>query len=343
MKNAIALIGEAYGAEEEAAQTPFVGPSGRELTRMLAEAGIHRADCYLTNVFSLRPRPSNDIATSNLVGPRADGIDGFPALSSGKYIRAEFQPELDRLFSELRDVDPNVIVALGGTATWALLGQGGISKIRGTITAARAFGPRPFKVLPTYHPAAVLRDWSLRHVTVLDLAKAARQSAFPEIRRPVRTIYTEPSLSDLEWFYNEHITNARFLAFDIETSGDQITCIGFAPSRGISLVIPFVDLRKSDRSYWPSIEDELVAWSWVRRYLGTQSKKIAQNGLYDTSFLWRQYGITVNNVEHDTMLLHHALQPESEKGLGFLGSVYCDDIAWKSDRPRGKSTIKRDD
>ena len=70
--------------------------------------------------------------------------------------------------------------------------------------------------------------------------------------------------------------------------------------------------------------------------------KIFQNGLYDISFLWRAYGIGVRGAEEDTMLLHHALYPESLKGLGFLGSIYCDEGAWKGMR-KGTETIKRED
>jgi uracil-DNA glycosylase family 4 len=51
----IAIVGEAWGEQEERARAPFVGASGYELTRMLDEAGIRRADCFLTNVFNLRP------------------------------------------------------------------------------------------------------------------------------------------------------------------------------------------------------------------------------------------------------------------------------------------------
>jgi hypothetical protein len=43
------------------------------------------------------------------------------------------------------------------------------------------------------------------------------------------------------------------------------------------------------------------------------------------------------------MLLHHALQPESEKSLGFLGSIYTGEASWKLMRQRGKTTIKRDE
>jgi hypothetical protein len=77
--------------------------------------------------------------------------------------------------------------------------------------------------------------------------------------------------------------------------------------------------------------------------LGSDQPKVAQNGLYDLSFLWRSYGITVRAFQHDTMLLHHALQPESEKSLGFLGSIYTGEASWKLMRARGKTTIKRDE
>jgi hypothetical protein len=55
--------------------------------------------------------------------------------------------------------------------------------------------------------------------------------------------------------------------------------------------------------------------------------------------------IKVIGAAEDTMLLHHAIQPESLKGLGFLGSIYSDERAWKgmNDRKGYKKTIKRDD
>jgi len=53
-------------------------------------------------------------------------------------------------------------------------------------------------------------------------------------------------------------------------------------------------------------------------------------------------GIRVLGAAHDTMLLHHALQPESLKGLGFLGSIYTDHGPWKAER-KGTDTIKRDE
>lgn len=332
----IAIVGEAWGEQEERARSPFVGAAGYELTRMLDEAEIRRADCFLTNVFNLRP-DRNDV--ENLCGSKADGIPGLPAVKNGKYILRKYAGEVSRLLDELSRVRPNLVIALGNTATWALLHNTGISKIRGTITSTPfAIGQSALKVLPTYHPAAILRDWSLRPITVIDLKKAKRESTFPEIRRPKCYVHIAETLEDLESFYEEYLRHAEFLSFDIETSGDQITCIGFAPAEDRALVVPFVDPRVTDGdsrgSYWRTLSDESQAWRFVRRVLSLPCPKFGQNTLYDIHFLWRNYGIPVTNYSDDTMLLHHALQPESPKGLGFLGSLYTNHSSWKTMRTK---------
>lgn len=341
MKNKIALVGEAWGEHEERERAPFVGPAGWQLNTMLRDAGIVRADCFLTNCFNLRPRPTNKI--ENLCATRKEVRHALPPLSSGKYIRDEFLPELDRLYRELREVNPNIIVALGGTAAWAILRDGRISKLRGAVADSPVLSGK--KVLPTFHPSYILQGgYEARHVTVLDLQKARRESEYSEIRRPKRTIYTEPLLNELEWFAEKFIIGARRLAVDIETRGERITCIGFAPDASVALVVPFEDLRKPGGNYWGSVEAETEAWAWVRKVLASPIPKVFQNGLFDMHRLWRGYGIPVQNAEHDTMLLHHALQPEAPKGLDYLGSVYTDEAAWKLGiRLKHKGTIKKED
>lgn len=355
----IALVGEAWGEAEERLGHPFVGPAGRELVNLLADAGyferpqgvwepgavrdfwLQQGKVALLNVFNLRPK-GNDIDI--LCAPRTDSAAAshLPQLRAGRYIQRQYLDHLDRLARDLSSLRPNVVVGLGNTAAWALLGNSGIAKIRGTVANGdgRVWGG---KVLPTYHPAAILRDWSLRHVTVLDLAKALRESEFPEIRRPQRKVYVPEELADLGALVRDVLLPAKRLAVDIETVGDQITCIGFAPSTDLAVVVPITDFRQASRSYWPSHEDEILVWRLIQDVLAGPSAKVFQNGLYDLHFLWRRYGLTVANCQHDTMLLHHALQPESPKGLDFLGSVYTNEAAWKLNRPRGKMTIKKED
>ena len=362
----IILLGEAFGTNEEKLGVGFVGAAGVELLRMLNEAGalslssvdqdyisryyreskpelldmvwkLH-PEFHRTNVFQLHP-PGNRIEA--FCGPKTEGITGYPALVKGKFVRREFKSELERLGDELVKLDPNLVVCFGNSALWALCGTTGISKLRGT-TAVSTHTASGFKCLATYHPAAVLRQWELRPVTIIDLMKASREASYPEIRRPKREIWIEPTLEDIHDYYKRYLKNATRVSIDIETSGQQITCIGFAQSGGGALVVPFFDPRKPGRSYWTTRQDEESAWAFVRNVCeDKQIQKTLQNGLYDIAFLYRSVGIKVLGAAEDTMLLHHALQPEALKGLGFLGSVYTDEGSWKG--MRKTETIKRDE
>lgn len=363
----VVIVGEAYGENEEKIKKAFVGASGIELLRMLNEGGVIELtpedtsyiykfwqerdprlvdmvwnlhpEIYRTNVFNVRPR-GNKI--EDLCGPKADSIKGLPSIGKSKYVRAEFEAEIDRLASELLEHNPNLVIACGNTACWALLGDGRISQIRGT-THISTHCVTGFKVLPIYHPAAVMRQWETRPETVTDLAKAARESRFPEIRRPKREIWIEPSVADIREFVSRYISPGTTVAVDIETTGRTITCIGFAPSCHVALVIPFTKFRGNSRNYWLNPQSEREVWRIIAGVLGDgKIKKTFQNGMYDIAFLWRGYGIRTLGAEHDTMLLHHALYPEAKKGLGYLGSIYTDEGAWKRMR-KGVDTIKGED
>lgn len=347
----IAIVGEAWGEEEAAWKLPFIGPAGKQLDTILEDAGILRSECYLTNIFNFRPADAAKIVASNpndlshICGSKgdADVAKRLDPLIPGKYLKTQYLGELERLVAELREAKPNVAVLLGNTACWALLGRQGVSKIRGTAALSPIIPG--LKCIPTYHPAAILRAYDTRHVTVMDFVKAKRESNFPELQRPIRFVHVAETIEDIRAYKREYLDGARRIAFDVETDRRaQITCICFSSSIDRVLVIPFVDQRKPQGNYWTDLGDELIAWDLVASVLASPSEKIGQNGIYDITYCWQQYGMPVNNYAHDSMLLHHALQPESEKGLGFLGSVYTNEASWKADRPRGSDpTIKKDD
>lgn len=333
----IAIVGEAPGETEEETGLPFQGHAGRMLSELLESAEIPREECYLTNVLWTRP-PQNKLEAFCV--PKADpsALAQMPALLKGLYLKNDFQPELDRLRDELRRVRPNLIVALGNTAAWAILGQTAISKIRGTVIES-PYG----KVLPTYHPAAIFRQWDLRPILAADLLKARRELEYPEIRRPRRVVHIDPTLEEIRQTIAARRETSHLIAIDIETSGGQITCIGFGFARDFALVIPFVDNRKPGRHAWPVLEAEVEAYKLVQEILLLPQPKVFQNGLYDLQYI-RRYRWQVANALEDTMLMHHALHPELLKGLGFLGSIYTDEPAWKLMRTQKKDEqLKRDD
>lgn len=337
------VIGEAWGAEEARQQRHFVGPSGKMLWAFLGQAGIPRNEVAVTNIFHFQPRPTNDIV--NLCGPKALAIPGLPAVANGKYLRAEFAPQVEALYEEIRRIRPNLIIALGNTVLSVLLrAKCPISKNRGNLFLTAIPGPDQFKLIATYHPAAVLREWTLRPVVISDFFKAARHRSTPELERPRREIWIEPTLADLDRFEALHLEGLGFArcGVDIETAHGTITEIGFAPSPSLAIVVPFLARGNDDGNYWPTLEDEVKAWEWVRRQCATLRRPVFQNGLYDIEYLWSKMRIRVRHAGEDTMLLTHSLQPEMKKSLGFLGSIHTDEPSWKMMR-QDNETLKAED
>lgn len=278
----------------------------------------------------------------------------------GSHLKSEYFHHVERLWRELGEYKPNLVVALGNCPCWAILDQTKITSLRGTVSLSDRLG---FKTLPTFHPAAVLRQTSMRPTCIADFQKATREVEFPEIRRTDRWITivdpTEEGIREgYEWFKRP----ARAYANDIETFKRQITIIGFARSIDDALVIPFrveppkqswlvngkrvrnpkyeEEIAVWEPNYWPTAELEKSAWMLAQHGLQTPQPKIFQNGLYDLSYELA-IGLQARNAIHDTMLWHHSLYPELPKSLGFLGSVYANEISWKMMR-RGE-TLKRDE
>lgn len=378
----IVLVGEAFGGNEADLGKPFVGEAGKELFRMLGEAfplvepelharicELHRyglawvrdreawleaAGIAMTNVLAFRP-PDNKLericgTKKEVEAAAAAGGKGYlyPPISKGKYLRPEYLPELDRLAEEIRTLQPNLIIALGNTACWALLRATNIGSIRGAVTATAPDGPGGgIKCLPTYHPAGVLRQWAWRPIVVADLMKAGRESQFAEIQRPRRSILINPTKSEvIEYFTDTLLQGSVYdpilVACDTETEAGQITCISFAPLKYNAMVIPFWDKTQPGWSYWPESEERVI-WDLIQQFMESSCVRLLwQNGLYDFQYVMPMK-IRVSRSTEDTMLLHHSLFPELQKGLGFLGSLYTNEASWKLMRRWKSDSEKKDE
>jgi uracil-DNA glycosylase len=357
----IAIIGEAWGEQEALVGKPFFGPAGQELTRMLHEAGIDRNSCLLLNLFNFRPA-NNDISTlctkrnevdrayadlrAGLVREFPDfpwpNTYDWPAMGRpGSFLSPSFLSHLATLVRRLQAYKPDLVFLLGNTPAWALLRRTGIGKIRGYEYKSPYLDSA--RCIPTYHPAAVLRQYSHRPLVVADFSKGLRLHQQGGAGGSVlpRTLWVKPGLDDLSAWWTEHVRSvSTHVAVDIETAGRQITSIAFGTSTS-AICIPFVcDDRTVPVSYWPTFESEVRALEIIREWLGSENPKIFQNALYDLQWIWRVWGFPTRGCIDDTMLVQHALQPEMAKDLGFLGSAYTDERAWKDlgrHRSRGKS------
>ena len=315
------LIGEAWGMEEEMEGRPFVGSSGRFLHAMLSQVGIR--EFHLTNVFNLRPK-SNDVKT--LCTPRrTEGIPGKAPLVPGRnsptgkgalWVKGTYLGELKRLYNELELLQPECIVCLGATPLWALSNVTGIGAARGN-----PFFWRGIRCYPTWHPAYILRVYNQKPVFLADLCKARDMAPIPS-----RTVFVPETFRECEDWVRDHLLTADRLGCDIETRQKQITCIGFAPNIHEAITIPF--WTKEGDSYWEDLEEELEVWNLIRFILQIK-KVVGQNFTYDTSYLWKIYGMPPLHYEGDTMMQHHSLQPEMRKRLEFLASLYTETPSWK--------------
>ena len=327
------IIGEAWGEQEELYEAPFVGASGFLLRKALSISGVDMDDCYLTNVFNFRPA-GNNIET--LLTTRDHAISGYEAYKRGKYVDVQYESELGRLWEEIEEVNPNVILGLGATAAWALCNVQGIQQVRGFVM--QTFKEER-KVICSWHPAAVLRNYKLFPVMAMDIEKAVRHDETPDIPPQVGYLCVPSTIEELKQWYETHIKPAAYIICDIETEKDTITEIGFSVSKERAICIPF--FARPNKSYWASIEDEKEAWRIVREICSTKNL-VGQNFAYDMKWLWMKMGIPCPGFVDDTMLLHHSLQPEMEKGLSFLASLYTDRPVWKFMRASSKTSKKGD-
>jgi DNA polymerase len=137
------FVGEAPGANEDAEGRPFVGKAGQLLNKIIESIGMKREDVFIGNVNRCRP-PGNRTPTL----PEAHTCRPF-------------------LWREIAVVRPKVIVVLGNTATQNLLDTKiGITKLRGEFQDYHGV-----KVMPTFHPAYLLRDPSKKRETWEDMKK----------------------------------------------------------------------------------------------------------------------------------------------------------------------------
>jgi DNA polymerase I-like protein with 3'-5' exonuclease and polymerase domains/uracil-DNA glycosylase len=347
------IVGEAPGSEEELKGIPFVGPSGWEMDRMLHEAGISRSRCFITNVCKERPY-NNDL--SNFIAPTKKAITPDHIPFKGKWVKREIIEGYEQLKREIELVKPKMIITVGNTSMWALTGLWGITKWRGSMLKLE--GSETIKVIPTYHPAMILRQWEYRAIAVNDFKRAAQYTHKPYPERGwqfrVRPSYSEV-LAALEALMglaeeraarrdaeasgeaepSERIGTAKpsdpiDLSVDLETRHGHIACIGIAHTTKLAICIPFMCVENKD-GYWSEEEEAEIVWRLYLLLTHPCIQVIGQNFIYDSQYTLRHWMFVARNVR-DTMISHHVTFCALPKNLGFQASMYNEEyVYWKDD------------
>jgi uracil-DNA glycosylase len=341
----ILILGEAPGEQEAKTGLPFVGASGMELTRILQEAGLNRDHVRLANTINVRPpkapwtKVPNDIKA--FFPPNKKLAQSVGAqLIGDRYCTSEVRDGLEALGTTLSEM-PNLelIIPLGNTALWALTGETGITKWRGSqivdLSGAPYKLPVSPRVVPTIHPAAIMRQWDQRWLAVNDI-KRALQWQRKNYAVPTFDFIIRPSYSAVMAFLEgcEHALvglegDVRLpLAVDLETRLGHIACVGIAVSTSRAMCIP---LLVGSGSFWSLIEETEIMWRVLRLLTHPKTFVIGQNFLYDRQYLARRYGFDVR-CHADTMVLQHVCFPGIPKGLDFISSLYNEyHLYWKDE------------
>ena len=150
-KAKIMFIGEGPGFEEDHQGKPFIGRAGQLLTKIIESMKYRREDVFIANIVKCHPmvNPEN---------PELKGNDRPPA-------KDETAACIPYLYEQIELINPSIICTLGNPSTQALLEtQEPISKMRGKVYAFRGR-----KLIPTFHPAALLRNPNLKADTWKDM------------------------------------------------------------------------------------------------------------------------------------------------------------------------------
>jgi DNA polymerase I-like protein with 3'-5' exonuclease and polymerase domains/uracil-DNA glycosylase len=329
----IMIVGEFAHEQDILRNAPFIGGAGFELTKMLMEAGIPREQCFLTLVHRTRAPGGR---TEGLVAEAKKYVTSNHVLHNDKWVLREVMDDLKLLKAEIERVKPNVVIAMGNLALWALTGEWGVTNWRSSVMESTLVPGQ--KVIPTLNPNMVLVNWPSRPMVVHDLKRAKRQSAFPEI---IRTDYSfvirpdyETAVSVLTKLADEceyaHAAGLPLkIASDIETRAGHIACIAFAWTKTNAICIPLMSVSNPE-GYW-TLEQETNLVMLMCRIL-MKAHIIGQNWNYDATYI-HHFWHHLSPLVTDTMIQQHSCFSNLEKGLAYLSSMYCEDhLYWKDDR-----------
>ena len=209
------------------------------ISKICRMAGIQVEDCMLTHTFQLKPAQDNPQnffhkrSEYKALCKESEWRSSYPNTTLG-YLKQEMEQDLQRLYNELNETNPNVIIAMGGVSLWALTGFDKVKAYRGAIIPSNTpHLNREFKVITSYPPSSVLKNYDFRAHVFSDFKKGKRESEFKNINYIERELWIEPTIDDLYTFKSKYIDQCgelNPLSFDIETAEGQTRCIGFAPS-----------------------------------------------------------------------------------------------------------------
>lgn len=305
----VMIVGEAPGFREDQVQKPFQGKAGKLLDSLLNEVGVKRDDIYITNICKCRP-PDNRTPS-----------------------KGEIKSCLPYLQKELEIVKPSIILALGNIALYGLTGHSGIGKYRGQELECKLY---PATVIPTYHPAGVLRSPRYQGPWKNDMKKgfSMADGEKPKKYNPVIHIAdNKESLKVLIKQLRRAMNSGKYGGLDIETTTFDywrpetvVMTLGICVDEQECWAIPM----EHPQSVWRGQSHKIIQ---ILRPFLEGIKWVGNNWKFDIKWFRKKYGVTVN-FGPDNMLIAYANDENQPHGLKYQADTHCHsgnydkDIMW---------------
>lgn len=312
------IVAEAPGEREVIQKLPLVGASGGLLWRTLHKrTGLSRKDFYITNVVK-----------HQLIEKKSSGESARKEITKN-----ELALWFELLVWELGHL-PNLryVVVMGNLALQAVAKRSGITSWRGSVLDVdlpdhSCGGVRSVRVICLNNAAAVIREPKLEVTFNMDVARIKRVLDGTHAPTEVSTTLY-PSIGQIDKFVEDAQRSGDVIGTDIETIGGATACVGFADTPTTALCIAF--RTKTDQVY--SVQEEVHIWRKLQTLFKSSTKFIAQNGMFDVTWLWYQDKLLIPRLYFDTMLAHHTLYPQLPHNLGFLTTQYTDNPYYKDEK-----------
>lgn len=305
----VVVVGEAPGTREVEASAPFVGSSGSIMWKCLKDhCGLTRMDVYTTNVAKRQSAITSGAK------------DAIPI--------TELRLWEEILQYELRQL-PNVryIILMGNYALQAMLGEKGIGNWRGSVVYKKLPNGFDGAYMCMYNPAMILREAKFQPIFQLDMKKLNKVLNV-EYRNELITHRINPTFNEAFQWCEKMIDERLPVSFDIETLAYETACVGFANSPNEGMCINF----RTESANRFSVNEEMRLYQKINQVLThPRVKLVAQNGNFDSYWLWYKDRIKVKPLWFDTMLAHHTLYPTLPHSLAFLTSQYTNHPYYKDD------------
>jgi uracil-DNA glycosylase family 4 len=291
----VMIVGEAPGFREDDIGKPFQGKSGQLLEKIMNECGVKREDVYISNAVKCRP-PENRT----------------PSAKEVKTCKPYLMGEIER-------VKPKFVILLGAVALKSVLGKAKITQVHGTTIVKDGI-----TYMPTFHPAAALRDPKRMQPIKMDLENFFNITKGIIVESPHKLNNTIVNNMELLRECIDSIRRSKIISFDLETTGldrfeegGKINLLNLGtPSK--QYIIPLQLKTK----VWLEFSGQLRLISLLAKILKGK-KVIGHFGKFDNLWLQKIYGVKFP-MTFDTGLASHLLDENSLHDLEYLSRIKLD-------------------